>query len=262
MVKVPTAQTLLEPGIRATSESELAIRVEDVLLHLSFTWQRCGWLLWRGGHAEELVKLRAGVGAGIHAPLVAVPMLGECLKGAAGRMGIPHGPDIIGGDSGHCQEFVILRGDVGALDDLPRVAVPVLDQGLKSSIGEAAISHGPHIVGGDGRDSIEGAKEQIGVGAGDDAPLHAAPVLDQRLLDPLALMKSPTAQTSLAEKLATPLRSLTDGPGLGPEMTHQAAARATAGARNRAISSAATTYKNRLTFKCFMMFLTNSCSLP
>ena len=79
-------------------------------------------------------------------------------------------------------------------------------------------------------------------------------------LTPLALMKSPTAQTSVAEKLATPLRSLTD-PGLGLEMTLQATACATAGARNRAISSAATTHKNRLTFKRFMMFLTNSCSL-
>jgi hypothetical protein len=144
LVKVPTRPNVAGTWHPRHVGKRVGIRVEDVLLHLSFTWQRCGWLLWRGGHAEELVKLRAGVGAGIHAPLVAVPMLGECLKGAAGRMGIPHGPDIIGGDSGHCQEFVILRGDVGALDDLPRVAVPVLDQ---------------------------------------------------RLLDPLALMKSPTAQT-------------------------------------------------------------------
>src|SRR6266568_4741646 len=78
---------------------------------------------------------------------------------------------------------------------------------------------------------------------------------------PLALMKSPTAHTSLAETLATPLRSLTDGPGLGLGTTLQAAcACATAGASSRASSTAPTMHKKRLTFKRFMILLSISCS--
>src|SRR5712691_11386438 len=74
-------------------------------------------------------------------------------------------------------------------------------------------------------------------------------------------MKSPTAQTSLAEMLATPLRSLTEGPGLGLGTTLQAAcASATAGARGRASSAAPTTHTTRLTFKRLMILLTFSCS--
>src|SRR6266849_2019633 len=74
-------------------------------------------------------------------------------------------------------------------------------------------------------------------------------------------MKSPTAQTSLAEMLATPLRSLTEGPGLGLGTTLQTAcACATAGA-SRASSTTPTMHKKRLTFKRFMILLSISALL-
>src|SRR6266699_380362 len=71
----------------------------------------------------------------------------------------------------------------------------------------------------------------------------------------------PTAQTSLAEMLATAWSSLFPGVALGLATTLQAAACATAGDSSRASSTAATTQTKRWIFKCFMIFLTISRSL-
>src|SRR5258706_2066440 len=72
---------------------------------------------------------------------------------------------------------------------------------------------------------------------------------------------SPTAQTSLAATTATEMSSLPVTPGLGLEITFQAAAFATPVARIREMNTATTTHESRLTFKCFMTLLTTSCSL-
>ncbi len=62
---------------------------------------------------------------------------------------------------------------------------------------------------------------------------------------PVASVASPTAQTSLAETLATAGRTLPATPGLGLGMTVQAAASATSAVRSRGISTAATTHEKR-----------------
>src|SRR6266581_5702685 len=73
---------------------------------------------------------------------------------------------------------------------------------------------------------------------------------------PRVLSLVPTAQTSLAETLATAWSSLFPVEALGLWTTVQAAACATAGASSRASSTAATTPTKRLTLKCFMLLLT------
>src|SRR5262249_60096240 len=60
-----------------------------------------------------------------------------------------------------------------------------------------------------------------------------------------ALVNSPTAHTSVAETLATPLSSLPRAPGLGLVTTLHAAASATPGASSRVTSTAAARPENR-----------------
>src|SRR2546428_449496 len=62
------------------------------------------------------------------------------------------------------------RTGVGAGDDAPLRAVPVLDQRLRSSAGINEIPHGPDIVGGDAGHPVEIVDRWPGAWAGHDAP--------------------------------------------------------------------------------------------
>ncbi len=123
------------------------------------------------------VEPRADAGAGDDAPRGAVPVFGERLHGHVdGWLEVAHGPDVSGGDGCHSSQLVVLRAGIGAGDDAPLVAVPVLDEGLQDVAGIPEIAHRPDITGGDGRDRGKNADLFWDPG---HAPTRAVPVLDE-----------------------------------------------------------------------------------
>src|SRR5437763_7857696 len=87
---------------------------------------------------------RAGARAGDDIPTGAVPLCNERLRDAAGGIsGLPHGPDVVGGDAGDSKEDIGQRAGARGGDDTPTGAIPLLDQRPA-----AAVSHGPYIIGG------------------------------------------------------------------------------------------------------------------
>src|SRR5207248_8344046 len=114
----------------------------------------------------------------------AVPALGQGLLHAELVLRAAHGPYVVGVATlrGHRHpiEDVVAHAHVGAGDDAPRGAVPVLDQRLLHHVGGEVEAHGPDVVCGDGRDRVELAAVTGGVWAGHDGPARTVPVLGQR----------------------------------------------------------------------------------
>src|SRR6266705_1414209 len=82
--------------------------------------------------------VRAGVGAGHHAPLCAIPVHGERAIYVVARVYvIARGPHVVGGQGS--QAYEVAEGWGGAWDEVPLRAVPV---------GDAAPGRRPYIVGG------------------------------------------------------------------------------------------------------------------
>src|SRR5687768_5657700 len=92
----------------------------------------------------------------------------------------PHGPDVGGGDGGHAGQLGEAGTSVGARDNRPASAVPVLDERVpRAETGAIAESDRPRIPRGDDVHVVE----DVGVGAevlaGYDPPRRAVPVQDQ-----------------------------------------------------------------------------------
>src|SRR6266516_239272 len=124
---------------------------------------------------SEDVFVRAGVGAGHHAPACPVPLLDHGRGDPVDVSDRADRPDVAAGDGGHARE----PAGRGAGDRGPAGAVPVLGQGLGAVSG---LSHGPHVVGGDGGGAAQLVILRAGrVGAGHNGPAGAIPVQDEGL---------------------------------------------------------------------------------
>src|SRR6266536_1349908 len=123
----------------------------------------------------EDVFVRAGVGAGHHAPACPVPLLDHGRGDPVDVSDRADRPDVAAGDGGHARE----PAGRGAGDRGPAGAVPVLGQGLGAVSG---LSHGPHVVGGHGGGAAQLVILRTGrVGAGHNGPAGAIPVQDEGL---------------------------------------------------------------------------------
>lgn len=98
---------------------------------------------------------------------------------------VPHGPDIVGRDSGYAGQVVDIQcTGVGTRYDAPLGAVPVLDErvteGLIGGAGRAfSMAHSPDIIGRESRYPKQGAVVHLWTGAWNNAPLGAIPMLDE-----------------------------------------------------------------------------------
>src|SRR5439155_1044931 len=97
-------------------------------------------------------------------------------------VGGSYGPELAGGwNRGHpVKDATCPR--VWARGDAPVRAVPVLDQRLVGAAPIGGVSHRPDVACRDGCHPGKFVVTRSTVRAGDDAPLSAIPVLDQRLV--------------------------------------------------------------------------------
>src|SRR5437763_2270642 len=111
-------------------------------------------------------------------PCAAVPMPDQRREATS----LPNGPDVVGRDNGQPIQHVADRSAprVGARNDPPCAAVPVLDQRpvMSTEAGDGA-SHCPDVTGGDDRHCIELVSMGCGIRTGNNPPFAAIPVLDQ-----------------------------------------------------------------------------------
>ena len=80
-----------------------------------------------------------------------------------------------------------------AADDTPYLAVPVLDQSIADAWSVSGVADGPDVVRGDRGHTAEITLNEVGIGAGHDAPLRAVPVHDQGGVDILLVLIVPLA---------------------------------------------------------------------
>jgi len=107
--------------------------------------------------------------------------LGERLFGSAWVEEYSHGPGLTG--VGICispSQEIEGRTGIGAGNQAPLRAVPVLDQRLREAVGETK-SYGPDVVCRDDGKSTQRAVVCTGAETLDRAPRGAVPVLDQRV---------------------------------------------------------------------------------
>src|SRR6266516_3500019 len=130
----------------------------------------------------EDVFVRAGVGAGHHAPACPVPLLDHGRGDPVDVSDRADRPDVAAGDGGGAAQLVILRtGRVGAGHNGPAGAIPVQDEGLRvGEGGRLGEPDRPDIAGGDGCHSPE-LVHRADVGTGDHAPPAPVEVHDQGL---------------------------------------------------------------------------------
>src|SRR5438552_2410170 len=100
-------------------------------------------------------------------------MLGEGLPGVKG---VSDRPYIAWGDCCYSAQIAVIGG-VGAGDDSPLSAVPVLHQGGQPIRPTAVISNRPHVCRRDSGYVIKFIVVRTGIWAGDNAPLGAVPML-------------------------------------------------------------------------------------
>jgi hypothetical protein len=131
-------------------------------------------------------------GALDNTPRHSIPMLDQRVVDApvADNRGVgPHGPDIVSRDLGYPGKGIGIRPSLGAFDNPPLLAIPVLDQGLGGLSGDVEGSpNGPDIASRDLGHALEliGTGPRVWVGSGNNPPLHTIPVLDQWLFNTAA----------------------------------------------------------------------------
>lgn len=109
---------------------------------------------------------------------------GELIGAKADWGGVANGPCLACPcDLGDRVEDIIACSRIGAGDDAPTAARPVLDQRLARVIVGNGITDRPDIGGGEGNDSFELVDGRTGIRAADHAPVPAIPVLRQRFGD-------------------------------------------------------------------------------
>ncbi len=129
--------------------------------------------------------MRADVGARNNLPTRAVPLLDQRPVVPAAVDEVSHRPDVAGTwDPHHTGKRVVARPNVGAGHDAPTGAIPLLSQGLPES--RAAVDELPHRPDGAFRDRRHTEEEVRSgdIGAGDNAPTRAVPLLSERLFVP------------------------------------------------------------------------------
>src|SRR3954465_14649914 len=116
-------------------------------------------------------------------PRCPVPM--QCLTPIADARGPggAHSPDIVWSCPIHCIKD-ILRAHIGAWNNAPRGAVPVLYQRIIWITGHCGASYRPDIVGPDHRHPVEFVVGGARTGTGYNTPGGAVPVLRQRSTTP------------------------------------------------------------------------------
>src|SRR5207245_10035673 len=87
----------------------------------------------------------------------------------------------------------VLECPVGAGrgNDAPRGGVPVKGERQKGAAGISERARGPDVGGGDGGDSKQEVSLRAGARPSNDAPLLAIPMLDEGLLAPTGIERSP-----------------------------------------------------------------------
>ena len=129
------------------------------------------------------VVTRSTAGAGEDLPTHAVPVLDQRLLYTTAVMVVPHRPDVIGRNSRHIHKEVVTWPGTGARHDTPTRAVPVLDQRLPGTVAVLITPRCPDVVARDGRQTGHLIVIHSTIGAGDNLPTRAIPVLDQCLLE-------------------------------------------------------------------------------
>src|SRR3989442_7358360 len=199
---------------------ELGERLQDVVCGVEECSHGPGlagaWV--RRGRFQN-VFARAGVGAGDNTPSGAVPLLDHRRRGSGiGIHEIPHCPDVVGGDDGDALE----QPGGWAGDDAPTGAVPLLDEGLNAGA-RNELPYRPDVVAGDRCCCLQGVSNRAET-LGLDTTLQLVPFQCRVSVCSIPLVsENPTAQTSLAETLATPLSSLTGPPPLLRNTRHHLA---------------------------------------
>src|SRR5205085_2150339 len=93
------------------------------------------------------------------------------LRNVVPVVGTSHRPGVLRRDGRHISQEVIVHSNIGAFDDAPPRAVPVLDQGPgRTTAHRVVITDSPHVILRDGYYAIESVLRQTTIGALDDTP--------------------------------------------------------------------------------------------
>jgi hypothetical protein len=124
-----------------------------------------------GRHPLKPVTARFHIGGRDDTPAHTIPVFDEGLSTSPAPREIDtHGPDVVGRDSHHLVQLIV-RPRVGAWDDVPPRAVPVLDKrGIINVIPIVGNPYRPGVLRGDSHYAKENAVVQAVIGAVDDLP--------------------------------------------------------------------------------------------
>ena len=136
---------------------------------------------WNLGHGiEVIITPRSSIGTRDNTPLAAIPVLNKRLLDIIAGEGVPNSPDIGCRESRHPNQLVDSGVGVRTGNDCPVRPIPVHGQRSYRSIAVEVETHSPDVVRGEGCYPEQLVVLCAFIWAGNDGPLRAIPVLNQR----------------------------------------------------------------------------------